>query len=52
MDSIVALPFEEAMKECPELRDDHVPVLFFVDRGLKRSQQMVCRPQQARHPSK
>ena len=33
---------EEAMKECPELRDDHVPVLFFVDRGLKRSQQMFA----------
>ena len=33
---------EEAMKECPELRDDHVPVLFFVDKGLKRSQQMFA----------
>ncbi|MYK46256.1 MAG: DNA sulfur modification protein DndB, partial [Gammaproteobacteria bacterium] len=33
---------EEAIKECPELRDDHVPVLFFVDRGLKRSQQMFA----------
>lgn len=33
---------EEAMKECPELRDDHVPVLFFMDRGLKRSQQMFA----------
>ena len=30
------------MKECPELRDDHVPVLFFVDRGLARSQQMFA----------
>ena len=33
---------EEAMRECPELRDDHVPVLFFVDKGLKRSQQMFA----------
>lgn len=33
---------EEAMKECPELRDDHVPVLFFVDQGLHRSQQMFA----------
>ena len=33
---------EEAMAECPELRDDHVPVIFFVDRGLKRSQQMFA----------
>ena len=30
---------EEALKECPELRDDHVPVIFFLDKGLKRSQQ-------------
>ncbi len=33
---------EEAMKDCPELRDDHVPVLFFMDKGLKRSQQMFA----------
>ena len=33
---------EEAMKECPELRDDHVPVIFFIDQGLKRSQQMFA----------
>ena len=33
---------EEAMRECPNLRHDHVPVLFFVDRGLKRSQQMFA----------
>ena len=33
---------EEAMKECPDLRDDHVPVLFFMDKGLKRSQQMFA----------
>ena len=33
---------EEAMKTCPELRDDHVPVLFFVDKGLERSQQMFA----------
>lgn len=33
---------EEAMKECSELRDDHVPVLFFVDQGLMRSQQIFA----------
>ena len=33
---------EAAIVECPELRDDHVPVIFFVDRGLKRSQQMFA----------
>ena len=33
---------EEAMKECPELRNDHVAVIFFVDKGLKRSQQMFA----------
>ena len=33
---------EEALAECPELRDDHVPVIFFVDLGLKRSQQMFA----------
>ena len=33
---------EEAMKECPKLRDEHLPVLFFVDKGLKRSQQMFA----------
>lgn len=33
---------EAAMSECPELHDDHVPVIFFVDRGLKRSQQMFA----------
>ena len=33
---------EEAIRECPELRDDHVPVLFFVDKGLQRSQQMFA----------
>ena len=33
---------EFAMRECPELRDHHVPVLFFVDKGLKRSQQMFA----------
>ena len=31
---------EEAIRECPDLRDDHVPVLFFIDKGLTRSQQM------------
>ena len=33
---------EEAMKDCPELRDDHVPVIFFIDKGLERSQQMFA----------
>ena len=33
---------EEAIRECPELRDDHVPVIFFVDKGLERSQQMFA----------
>ena len=33
---------EEALRECPDLRQDHVPVLFFVDKGLKRSQQMFA----------
>lgn len=31
---------EEALKENPDLSDDNIPVLFFVDEGLKRSQQM------------
>lgn len=31
---------EEALKECPQLGDEHISVLFFVDEGLKRSQQM------------
>lgn len=33
---------EEALAECPELRNDHVPVIFFIDRGLERSQQMFA----------
>ena len=33
---------EQALKECPDLREDHVPVLFFVDKGLTRSQQMFA----------
>ncbi len=33
---------EAALTECPELRNDHVPVIFFVDRGLERSQQMFA----------
>ena len=33
---------EEALGECPELREDHVPVLFFVDKGLAKSQQMFA----------
>ncbi|MEQ9450494.1 MAG: DNA sulfur modification protein DndB [Pseudomonadales bacterium] len=33
---------EDAIKENPELKHDHVPVLFFIDNGLKRSQQMFA----------
>lgn len=33
---------EEALKENPELGYDNIPVLFFVDRGLVRSQQMFA----------
>ncbi|MDF3113106.1 DNA sulfur modification protein DndB [Burkholderia sp. AU18528] len=33
---------EEAIREMPELGQDNVPVLFFVDEGLVRSQQMFA----------
>ncbi|WDE13494.1 DNA sulfur modification protein DndB [Thalassomonas haliotis] len=33
---------EEAVKENPELGQDNIAVLFFVDEGLKRSQQMFA----------
>ena len=33
---------ESAVKEAHELGHDHIPVLFFVDEGLKRSQQMFA----------
>lgn len=33
---------EEALKERPELGHDGVPVLFFIDEGLQRSQQMFA----------
>lgn len=33
---------EEAMEERPELGQDNIPVLFFVDEGLQRSQQMFA----------
>jgi DNA sulfur modification protein DndB len=33
---------EEAIKENPILGQDEVPVLFFIDEGLKRSQQMFA----------
>ena len=33
---------EEAIKESPELGQDNIAVLFFVDEGLKRSQQMFA----------
>lgn len=33
---------EEAIKENPKLGQDNIPVLFFVDEGLKKSQQMFA----------
>ena len=33
---------EEALKEIPELGQDNISVVFFVDEGLKRSQQMFA----------
>jgi len=33
---------EEAIKESNELGHDHIPVLFFIDEDLKRSQQMFA----------
>ena len=33
---------EEAIKENPELAHDNISVLFFIDEGLKRSQQMFA----------
>lgn len=33
---------EEAIKENPELGYDNIPVLFFIDEGLERSQQMFA----------
>jgi len=33
---------EDAIKENPELSYDHISVLFFIDDGLKRSQQMFA----------
>ena len=33
---------EAAIEEAPELGHDHVSVLFFIDQGLKRSQQMFA----------
>lgn len=33
---------EEAIAERPELGQDNIPVLFFVDEGLRRSQQMFA----------
>lgn len=33
---------EEALEERPELGQDNIPVLFFVDEGLRRSQQMFA----------
>ena len=33
---------EEAIREVPELRDETIAVVFFIDTGLKRSQQMFA----------
>jgi len=33
---------EEALKECPELAEETLSVVFFIDGGLKRSQQMFA----------
>ncbi|WP_119394084.1 DNA sulfur modification protein DndB [Salinibius halmophilus] len=33
---------EEALKQNPDLGSDNIPVLFFVDEGLKKSQQMFA----------
>ncbi|ETS32566.1 DNA sulfur modification protein DndB [Photorhabdus temperata] len=33
---------EDALEQMPELGQDNIPVLFFVDEGLKRSQQMFA----------
>lgn len=33
---------EEALQECPELADETISVVFFVDAGLNRSQQMFA----------
>src|SRR3989338_28358 len=33
---------EQAIRENPELGHDHIPVLFFIDEGLNRSQQMFA----------
>lgn len=33
---------EEAIKECPELREETIAVVFFVDTGLSRAQQMFA----------
>ena len=33
---------EEALRENPDLGQDNIPVLFFIDEGLTRSQQMFA----------
>ena len=33
---------EEALKEMPSLRSEHISVVFFIDSGLERSQQMFA----------
>ncbi|NOK58225.1 MAG: DNA sulfur modification protein DndB [Chloroflexi bacterium AL-W] len=33
---------EEALKECPSLGDETIAVVFFIDAGLKRSQQLFA----------
>lgn len=33
---------EEALKKCPEIGDESIAIVFFIDFGLKRSQQMFA----------
>lgn len=33
---------DEALKECPELGDEMLSIVFFIDAGLRRSQQMFA----------
>ena len=33
---------EEALKQCPELREETISVVFYLDEGLKRSQQIFA----------
>jgi DNA sulfur modification protein DndB len=33
---------EQALRECPDLEDETIPIVLFMDRGLKRAQQMFA----------